>query len=65
MNSREWATVEELDVGDLVGDPCIAVLLEKGDLPMLRCVKGVTPELVQGLQHSASIEFVVEGAARM
>lgn len=46
----EWATIEELDVGDLSEDAsCIHELLWKAPLPQLRRVRGISQALAEEL----------------
>ncbi len=61
----DWATIEEVDAGDLGADSsCIHELLWKGHLPSLRRVSGVTEQVALELEHSAlrpGIEIVGNG----
>jgi len=50
----EWATVEEIDAGELGDDSsCIHELLWKARLPALRKVSGVTASVASALEYSA------------
>jgi uncharacterized protein (TIGR02996 family) len=50
----EWATVEEIDAGELGDDSsCIHELLWKARLPELRKLSGVTARVASELEHSA------------